>query len=145
MVDTFQDIAENVGMNLENKIREKILSNVPPENAPSTIARKGSSHTLIDDGILLASITHIVEDTGSSLNITAGVLDEDIAERAAPNEYGVSWENRPVKGKEEKEHEGPWFIPPRSFIRSTYDEEYENMLLDIQKQLYNYTYDKLKK
>lgn len=139
-----EEIAENIGMYLENKIREKILSNVPPENAPSTIKAKGSSHTLIDDGILLASISHIVENTDNGFNITSGVLDEDIAERAAPNEHGVAWENRPVKGKEEKSH-GPWFIPPRSFIRSTYDEEEEIILQTIQEELKKYAYDKLSK
>lgn len=140
-----QEIAEDIGMYLENKIREKILSNVPPENAPSTIKAKGSSHTLIDDGILLASITHIVENTDNGFNITSGVLDEDIASYAAPNEYGVAWENRPIKGKEEKEHEGPWFIPPRSFVRSTYDEEEEIIIETIKEQLQKYAYDKLSK
>jgi len=142
---TIEEIAENIGMDFENKIREKILSNVPPENAPSTIAAKGSSHTLIDTGELLASITHIVEQGPTGLTITSGVLDEEIANKAAPNEYGVVWENRPRKGKEEKEGHGPWFIPPRSFIRSTFDENIEEVLDNAQDQLYNYVFKKLSK
>lgn len=33
---------------LQTEIRKSIDSNVPPPNAPSTVARKGSDHTLID-------------------------------------------------------------------------------------------------
>jgi len=144
MIMTLEDIAESIGMDFENKIREKILSNVPPENAPSTIAAKGSSHTLIDTGELLSSITHLVEQSPTGLTITSGVLNEEIAKKAAPNEYGVIWENRPRKGTSEKEH-GPWFIPPRSFIRSTYDENIEEVLDNAQEQLYNYVFKKLSK
>ena len=61
-----EDIAESIGMFLENKIREKILSDVPPPNAESTIKRKGSSHTLIDDSTLLSSVTHVVKLTAKT-------------------------------------------------------------------------------
>ena len=64
-----ENIAESIGMFLENKIREKILSDVPPPNAESTIKRKGSSHTLIDDSTLLESVTHIVETDGEDIKI----------------------------------------------------------------------------
>ena len=129
-----EDIAESIGMFLENKIREKILSDVPPPNAESTIKRKGSSHTLIDDGILLSSITHTVETSDEDIKITVGVLDPEIAEYAAPNEHGVAWDDRPKKGTENTPGR-EWFIPPRSFIRSTFDEEYENLISDIEKQI----------
>lgn len=129
-----EDIAENIGMFLENKIREKILSDVPPPNAESTIKRKGSSHTLIDDSILLSSITHTVETNGEDIKITVGVLDPEIAEYAAPNEHGVAWDDRPKKGTENTPGR-EWFIPPRSFIRSTFDEEYENIIADVEKQI----------
>lgn len=33
---------------------------IPPPNAPATIARKGSSHTLIDTGAMVRAITHAV-------------------------------------------------------------------------------------
>lgn len=129
-----EDIAESIGMFLENKIREKILSGVPPPNAESTVKRKGSSHTLINDGTLLASVTHVVETEGDDIKITIGILDPEIAEYAAPNEHGVVWDNRPKKGKENTESR-EWFIPPRSFIRSTFDEEYENIISDVEKQI----------
>ena len=129
-----EDIAESIGMFLENKIREKILSGVPPPNAESTIKRKGSSHTLVDDGTLLSSVTHTVESEGEDIKIIIGILDPEIAEYAAPNEHGVVWGNRPKKGIGNTESR-EWFIPPRSFIRSTFDEEYENIISDVEKQI----------
>ena len=44
----------------QRQIQEKIRSGVPPANAPSTIKRKGSSKTLIDDGILRGAIRYEV-------------------------------------------------------------------------------------
>ncbi len=38
-------------------VKEKIASGVPPPNAPSTIARKGSATTLIDLGLMRQSVT----------------------------------------------------------------------------------------
>lgn len=45
-----------VGVRMVDAIKEKITSNVPPPLAPSTIARKKSSKTLIDSGNMLSSI-----------------------------------------------------------------------------------------
>ncbi len=53
-----------LGAYLQGKIRAKIDSNVPPPNAPSTIAAKGSSHTLIDTGNLKQAITFEVHEDG---------------------------------------------------------------------------------
>lgn len=39
------------------KIQDQIASNMPPPNAPSTVAQKGSSGTLIDTGRMRQSIT----------------------------------------------------------------------------------------
>jgi hypothetical protein len=44
------------------KIQDQIASNMPPPNAPSTIAQKGSSGTLIDTGRLRQSITWALDD-----------------------------------------------------------------------------------
>lgn len=41
------------------RIQAKIHSHPPPPNAPETIARKGSSGTLIDSGQLVQSISHV--------------------------------------------------------------------------------------
>lgn len=49
-----------VGLRIAEAIKAKISSNMPPENAPSTRYRKGSSSTLIDTGRLRASIRHKV-------------------------------------------------------------------------------------
>lgn len=49
-----------VGMRHQEDIQKKIQSGVKPENAPSTIARKGSNKTLIDTGALVQSIRYVV-------------------------------------------------------------------------------------
>lgn len=51
-----------IGLRVESDIKNKIVSNVPPPNAPSTIARKGSSTTLVDKGALKNSIRNVVKD-----------------------------------------------------------------------------------
>lgn len=50
-----------LGASLASAVKRRITSNVPPPNAPSTVAKKGSSKTLIDTGRLLNAITWIVE------------------------------------------------------------------------------------
>ncbi len=45
-------------------IQTQIASNMPPPNAPSTIARKGSSRTLIDTGRMRQSITWALDGAG---------------------------------------------------------------------------------
>jgi hypothetical protein len=54
-----------MGMKMEKDIREKIRSNVPPPNAPSTIrAKRGKTHTLINFGQLLNAIRSRVMASG---------------------------------------------------------------------------------
>ncbi len=106
-------ISEKVGMDIENAIRAKVLSNVPPPNAPGTIKAKGSSHTLIDSGTLLDSIKHTIIIEPELITITSGILDEgEVAERACYNEYGTG------------------DIPERSFVRSTFDEIFDNEIME---------------
>jgi hypothetical protein len=113
MSDSLDIIYDNLGMDLENAIRTKILSGVPPPNAPSTIHAKGSSHTLIDTGTLLDTVSHTVEINPELIKITAGILDEgEIAEIACYNEYGTL------------------HIPERSFIRSTFDEIFDSQIME---------------
>ena len=125
--DSMLEMAEDIGMKLENAIRIKILSNVPPPNALSTIKAKGSSHTLIDTGELLESISHESDFSNPELlTIKAGVFEEGIAEYACYNEYGTN------------------NIPTRSFIRSTYDEIFDTELMpEIADKLFNITKDKI--
>jgi hypothetical protein len=48
-----------LGEFMESKIKDKIVRLDTPPNAPSTIARKGSSNPLVDKGQLLQSIRHV--------------------------------------------------------------------------------------
>ena len=50
-----------LGEKITNDIKEKINSNVPPPNSPITIAKKGSSRTLIDTGKMMQSIKSLIK------------------------------------------------------------------------------------
>lgn len=117
----FEQLLEEIGMDLENKIRNKILSNVPPANAPSTIKKKKSSHTLVDTGQLLNSVSHRVDIINNNEQLTCGIIEEEVAKYAAANEWGVKPRNKKGTGGDS------WFIPPRSFIRSTFDVNYDSL------------------
>lgn len=45
---------------IKNYVTQSPLPGIPPPNAPSTIARKGSSRTLVDSGQMVNSVTHKV-------------------------------------------------------------------------------------
>lgn len=49
-----------IGLVAVADVQRKIRSNVPPPNAPSTVARKGSNKTLIDTGRLRQSIDYTI-------------------------------------------------------------------------------------
>lgn len=49
-----------VGEGIKGQLQQSIASNTPPPNAPSTVARKGHSRTLIDTGQMLNSVTYRV-------------------------------------------------------------------------------------
>lgn len=125
--DNVLELANDIGMKLENSIRIKILSNIPPPNAISTIKSKGSSHTLIDTGEMLESVSHEVDFSDPELlTIKAGIFEEGIAEYACYNEYGTN------------------NIPTRSFIRSTYDELFDSEIMpEIADRLFDITKEKL--
>ncbi len=53
-----------MGLRIKKDIQEKIRSQVPPPNAPSTIAAKGSDHPLINTAQLLNSIDFEVHREG---------------------------------------------------------------------------------
>lgn len=61
---TVQKALETIGFRIQVLIQNKIKSNVPPPNAPSTQAAKTregiGQHTLIDTGLMLRSITYKV-------------------------------------------------------------------------------------
>lgn len=95
---------QKFGLVAEIKITEKILSNIPPPNAPSTIKNKGSSQTLIDTGALLGNITSELRDGGKS--VVVGIIGNSVvAVRGYVNEFGTDT------------------IPERSFLRSVFNSQ----------------------
>lgn len=55
-----KQILDMLGMQAASDMRNLIRSGsgVPPPNAPATIARKGSSHTLVDTGQMINSVSN---------------------------------------------------------------------------------------
>ena len=62
-VDKAMQEYEKAGMVRQAAVQAKFGS-IPPPNAPSTIAKKGSSATLIDSGALRQAITYVVRKKG---------------------------------------------------------------------------------
>lgn len=54
---TLEMALDQIGLFMLNNHKKKIQSSIPPPNAPSTVAAKGSSKTLIDTGQMLNSAT----------------------------------------------------------------------------------------
>lgn len=101
------DVVERAAIQIENAVKEKILSDIQPPNSPMTIALKKSSKTLIDSGAMLGSVTHQPNETDDGFLI--GIFDPIIAEYALENEFG------------DHEH------PERSFLRSAFDENVDRI------------------
>ena len=55
-----KQVLDMLGMQAASDMRNLIRSGsgVPPPNAPATIARKGSSHTLVDTGQMINSVSN---------------------------------------------------------------------------------------
>jgi hypothetical protein len=60
-ITAFQ-MLDQIGARAAGYCQEAIETGIAPENAPSTIAAKGSSTPLINHGSLKGAITHVVED-----------------------------------------------------------------------------------
>ena len=103
MID-FKGPHEKALIKIENAIVKKILSNVPPPNAPSTIRQKGSSKTLVDTSEMMRHVTHRQTIKGGQIVGEVGIFDPEIAKRARYNEYGTR------------------DIPARPFLRPAFDE-----------------------
>lgn len=58
---SLNDGVNKLGATARDDIKSTINSNVPPPNAPSTVARKKHSKTLIDTGLMRDSITYEVK------------------------------------------------------------------------------------
>lgn len=64
-----------IGMDAQRRIQRKIVALREPPNAPSTIARKGSSNPLVDTGRLTQSITYAVEVSLDRADGVDGVVE----------------------------------------------------------------------
>ena len=53
--------AERVGLKAQSEIQSSITKLREPENAPSTIRRKGSSNPLVDTGFMREQVSYVVE------------------------------------------------------------------------------------
>ncbi len=101
--------AESEGLQAAGDVmRDAILatidSNIPPPNAPATIAKKGSSKTLFDTGEMYGSVESELRDSGKA--VAVGVMgSEEAGIKAIVNEFGVPEKN----------------IPSRPFMRMTID------------------------
>lgn len=104
---------EGVGDYLKGQMQDKVMSNMPPPNAESTVRKKGSSHTLIDSGEMLANIDSKVTIEEDTVKIEVGVFDEEVALRAIYAEHGTPTE------------------PARPFIRTTMDEEADKVNREV--------------
>jgi HK97 gp10 family phage protein len=117
----FKGPHERALIKIENAIVKKMLSNVPPPNAESTIKKKKSSKTLIDTGEMLGHVTHRITEGESGLVGEVGIFDEENSKKALANEFGT------------------WNIPPRPFLRPAFDETApkaaEEMADEIYKQI----------
>lgn len=103
MID-FKGPHEKALIKIENAIVKKILSGVPPPNAPTTIRQKGSSKTLVDTGEMVGHVTHRQTTEGGQIIGEIGIFDPEVAKRARYNEYGTR------------------DIPARPFLRPAFDE-----------------------
>jgi hypothetical protein len=117
---------ERALIKIENAIVKKILSNVPPPNAESTIKAKKSSKTLIDSGEMVGHVTHRQTIVEGDIVGEVGIFNEAIAKRAHYLEEGVVWGHRPNPRNDsenrEEEETREWFIPPRPFLKPAFDE-----------------------
>lgn len=102
------DRLELVGAFLEGKIVDKITSGISPALKPATIKAKGSSTPLIDTGEMLDQVSHEME---GELTVKVGIFGSK-APIATIHEYGAHGAN----------------IPERSFERSTFSEQKENVV-----------------
>ena len=123
----FKGPHERALIKIENAIVKKMLSGVPPPNAPSTIAKKGSSKTLIDTGEMLGHVTHLQTEEGDLLSGEVGFFDDEIAERALINEFGT----------------GDGHIPSRPFVRPAFDETAQKAAEEMADEIYKQIEQKL--
>lgn len=110
---------ERALIKIENAVVKKILSNVPPPNAPSTVRQKGSSKTLVDTGEMVGHVTHRQTIKSGQIIGEIGIFDPEIAKRARYNEYGTR------------------DIPARPFLRPAFDETAPKAAEDMANEIWD--------
>lgn len=90
---------------IKSLIVAAIDEGVPPPNAPSTIAKKGFDHPLVETGEMRDNIEAHVDLLPDGFKIRVGFYGEENAKKALINNYGV-----------------PGKIPARPFVTATIDE-----------------------
>lgn len=123
--DIAQEMERTAGK-LVKAVIKKVYDGVPPANKPATIKRKGSSKTLIDQYDLVGSIDKRITVDGDTLAADVGIFDEEIANYASANEFGVPKNTSSTDPQQSQK------IPTRSFLRSTFDEEIDDLASDFE-------------
>lgn len=125
-----ENVMYNAGVDLRNKMVDKINSNLPPPNAPSTVKHKKSSHTLVDTGNMMNSVdVRKFESDGNEVaDIGVGIFDEGVAKYAISNEFGSSRMVTTFGDSEMHQGYSMIIIPERSFMRTAYDENIDEIL-----------------
>ena len=139
MNEEVKQVVKKAGINLRNEIVKKIHSNIPPPNAPSTIKAKGSSKTLIDTGEMWRSVdTQVIQEDESTIDVASGIFEPEIVKYAIANEYG-SVRTVTTKNKDNKDEMHQGFsvivIPERSFMRSAYDQNIEDLINSMSEEI----------
>jgi hypothetical protein len=106
---------------LQNAMVAEVMSNIPPPNAPSTIAQKHSSHTLIDSGEMLGHITYKQTEEEGLLHGEVGLFEEELAKRGAINEYGS----------------GDGHIPARPWQRPAIDKSQDKIASEMAAEIFD--------
>ena len=123
----FKGPHERALIKIENAVVKKMLSGVPPPNAESTIRKKGSSKTLVDTGEMVGHVTHLQTEEGDLLSGEVGFFDEELAKRAAINEFGT----------------GDGRVPARPFVRPAFDETAQKAADEMADEIYKQIEEKL--
>ena len=139
MDEEVKTVVKKAGVNLRNEIVKKIHSNIPPPNAPSTIKAKKSSKTLIDTGEMWRSVdTQVIQEDESTIDVASGIFESEIVKYAIANEYG-SVRTVTTKNKDNKDEMHQGFsvivIPERSFMRSAYDQNIEDLINSMSEEI----------
>lgn len=141
-----------IGLALQRRVRTSIRSGDYAANSPMTVAMKGSSKPLVDNGDLFRAVTYQVDPDGFGLMVgvkrmgtTAGGDTFSIA--AALHEgYTIDLRQRPdirkavfaklrKKGRNKKWRPGPgvaspiWVVPGRPFIMQPVQEAWDEGLV----------------